>query len=52
MDPFEPTGYIPIRYNERPPIGEMQIMMLGIFLVIYLLYLSCMLNCLRATRNY
>lgn len=50
MDPFEPSGYIPIRYNERPPIGEIQIMTLAIFLVIYLMYLTCMLNCLRHAR--
>ena len=51
MDPFEPSGYIPIHYDERAyPLNRTTFLTMGIFLMIYMLYLTCMLNCLRSTR--
>ena len=50
MDPFEPAGYIPIQYHEPLNMNETMIITVCIFIGIYMIYLICMLNCVRYIR--
>jgi hypothetical protein len=51
MDPFEPAGYIPIDYNEIPKMNETTMITMCVFIVIYMSYLICMLNCFHYRRH-